>query len=189
MSASSPKPRARGRPAGASAALDAAQILAAALAAIESGTGELRMRGIATALGVDPMALYHYFPSKQALLEAVLAERFAALERLPARWRKTPDPVERLRLLAEAYLRSVAPLPRLARQLAGERSSPLHCRFDALFEQASGCRLAAGGAPRSARDLLVDYLHGAAFAGPRPALRALRDAWPLLQPGLRAALA
>ncbi len=40
----------------------------------ERGFGGLTMRALGEHLGVEAMALYHYFPNKQALLEAVGAE-------------------------------------------------------------------------------------------------------------------
>ncbi|MBN1459992.1 MAG: TetR/AcrR family transcriptional regulator [Armatimonadetes bacterium] len=40
----------------------------------ERGFGGLTMRALGEQLGVEAMALYHYFPNKQALLEAVASE-------------------------------------------------------------------------------------------------------------------
>ena len=84
------------------------------------------------------MALYHHVPSKQALLDAVVAKAFQRLDRLPKRWAHVPDRPERLYLLSEAYLRCVAPLPQLSRHLARGPASLAHARFAALFEAAVG---------------------------------------------------
>ncbi len=47
-------------------------IIAAALEIVEEqGLKKLTMRALGDRLGVEAMALYHYFPSKDALLEAV----------------------------------------------------------------------------------------------------------------------
>lgn len=53
-------------------ALSRERIVAAALELIdEGGMAALTMRALGQRLGVEAMALYHYFPSKQALLEAI----------------------------------------------------------------------------------------------------------------------
>lgn len=49
----------------------------------EYGLPDLTMRNLATALGVQPSALYWHFPNKQALLAAVSAKILAPLTRLP----------------------------------------------------------------------------------------------------------
>src|SRR3954454_20805199 len=48
------------------------------------GIEALSMRTLARALGVEAMSLYHYFPSKAALLDAMLASVYAEYGR--------PDP-------------------------------------------------------------------------------------------------
>lgn len=50
------------------------EIVAAALRlALRDGLDHLTMRGLAAALGVTPMAAYHYVPSKEALLHLVVS--------------------------------------------------------------------------------------------------------------------
>ncbi|MGO1926494.1 MAG: TetR family transcriptional regulator [Brachybacterium tyrofermentans] len=49
----------------------------------EYGLPDLTMRNLATALGVQPSALYWHFPNKQALLAAVSARILAPLAELP----------------------------------------------------------------------------------------------------------
>ena len=61
----------------------------AALALVDQeGLGALSMRRVAGALGVEAMALYHHFPNKEALVEAVL-ERGSpgSLPALTGKWR------------------------------------------------------------------------------------------------------
>jgi AcrR family transcriptional regulator len=61
----------------------------AALALVDQeGLGALSMRRVAAALGVEAMALYHHFPNKEALVEAVL-ERGSpgSLPALTGKWR------------------------------------------------------------------------------------------------------
>ena len=60
------------------AGLTAEQIVDAALATIdEDGLAAVSMRRLGQALGVEAMTLYHYFPSKRALLDAVVDRVFA----------------------------------------------------------------------------------------------------------------
>lgn len=59
--------------------LTRSRVVAAALAIVDrDGLEGLTMRGLGRELGVDPMAAYHWFPNKQAILqgvgEAILAE-------------------------------------------------------------------------------------------------------------------
>ena len=182
------QPRRKGRPRAEAPLLDIDCIVDAAARALESGRGDFSMRGLAATLGVDPMALYHHVPSKQALLDAVVARAFQRLDRLPKRWVHLPDRFERLYLLAEAYLRCVAPLPQLTRQLARGSASLAHERFATMFEAAIGVTVNKGSGLTQARDLLVDYLHGAALAGAKVGARSLQASWPLLLQGLRAGM-
>jgi len=182
------QPRRKGRPKAEAPLLGIDCIVDAAARALESGRGDFSMRGLAATLGVDPMALYHHVPSKQALLDAVVARAFQRLNRLPKRWVHLPDRFERLYRLAEAYLRCVAPLPQLTRQLARGSTSLAHERFAALFEVAMGVPVNDGSVLAQVRDLLVDYLHGAALAGAKVGARSLQASWPLLLQGLRAGM-
>ena len=177
--------RGKGRPKAEAPLLDMDRIVDAAAQALRSGRGDFSMRGLAATLGVDPMALYHHVPSKQALLDAVVSKAFRRLDGLPKRWAHLPDRLERLYLLSEAYLRCVAPLPQLTRQLARGPASLAHARFAALFQAAMGVPVDEGNVLAQVRDLLVDYLHGAALAGSKVGARSLQASWPLLMQGLR----
>src|SRR5438067_1425836 len=64
--------------------LDRRRILQTALDFVDrAGLEELSMRKLGAELGVEAMALYHYFPSKAAVLDAVVADVLQQLE-LPA---------------------------------------------------------------------------------------------------------
>jgi AcrR family transcriptional regulator len=173
-------PRRRGRPAANAAVLDLERIVDAARTAMERGSGDFSMRAIAAALGVDPMALYHHVPSKRELIDAVVEKAFAGLDRLQPRLVRLAGRGERLFALALAYLRCVAPIPRLTQHLARGPEGAAHRRFQALFALALGREVREGSREAIARDLLVDYLHGVALAGRKESERALRAAWPLL---------
>jgi AcrR family transcriptional regulator len=61
--------------------LDRARILAAALSFVDAhGLDALSMRKLGSELGVEAMALYHYFPSKAAVLDGVVASILEQLE-------------------------------------------------------------------------------------------------------------
>jgi AcrR family transcriptional regulator len=65
--------------------LDRETIQHAALALIDQdGLGELSMRRLGQKLGVEAMSLYHHYPSKAHLLDALLERLIATLEPVPA---------------------------------------------------------------------------------------------------------
>ncbi|MBX3201614.1 MAG: TetR/AcrR family transcriptional regulator [Labilithrix sp.] len=155
------KAQTRGRPRANEPKLSRDQILDAALALLaETGLGALTMRALARRLGIDPMAAYHYFADKSALLSAAAERSFASLRpRMPADgdWRS------RLRALSRAYLRTL----RRSRELllyvveAGRVSAP----FDEHFFAAIAPLGLSARDQRTCRDALVDLLHGVSLAG------------------------
>lgn len=91
-------------------ALKPERITAEALAIIdESGHESLSMRTLATRLGVEAMALYHYFPSKDALLTAItrLLEEEAANQWInpPKDWR------DRILFMGRIHIRTILAHP------------------------------------------------------------------------------
>lgn len=76
------------------------RIIDAALAQIErQGLEGFTMRKLGEALGVEAMSLYHFFPSKQHLVDALVDTAIASVEFPPESLR----PVERLRRTMRAY--------------------------------------------------------------------------------------
>lgn len=156
------KAQPRGRPRKDQQRLSRDQILDEALGLLaEVGLASLSMRALARRLGIDPMALYHYFADKDALLAAAAERSFASLRpRMPAKgdWRA------HVRALARAYLRTIHRSRELLLHVteAGRVSAP----FDEHFFAA----IAPLGLPlreqRTCRDALVDLLHGVSLAGP-----------------------
>lgn len=144
------------------------------------------MRSTAAALGVDPMALYHYFPGRAALLDALVEQAFAPLDPLAAQLEQLPDAASRLRRLSEVYLACVVSAPQITHQLARQGGGALARRFDALFRQALQIQGPgdAGADAMAAQAVLVDYLHGVALAGSPEAPRALERGWPVVISGL-----
>jgi AcrR family transcriptional regulator len=66
----------------------------------DEGLENCSMRRLGAKLGVEAMALYHHFPSKGELLDAVMEQLLDELEIPP---REAMPPLERLRTLVAAY--------------------------------------------------------------------------------------
>jgi len=76
------------------------RIIDAALAQVERhGLEALTMRKLGEALGVEAMSLYHFFPSKRHLLDALVDAAISSVE-FPA---QSLQPVERMRRTMRAY--------------------------------------------------------------------------------------
>ncbi|MCX7291680.1 TetR/AcrR family transcriptional regulator [Janthinobacterium sp.] len=162
--------RRAGRPRRVAPALDNAAILQAALVLLEEKGEAFSMRALAHSLGVDAMALYHYYAGKEELLLALMAQRFIALD--PQQPPFTPRQAPRRRLLAlcALYLELVSATPYFVRLMARGlvTQADVAERFTALFDLAvDGLALDRKTRLRG-RDALVDFLHGYALAG-RPA--------------------
>ncbi|HEV7557330.1 MAG TPA: helix-turn-helix domain-containing protein [Kofleriaceae bacterium] len=108
------------------------QVLRAALGILgHKSIDAVTMRGIAKRLHVDPMALYHYFKNRLAVLEAAAALELDSLDVRPATgWR------QRLEALAIAYVTVFTRSGELFRYLtwAGEAQRA----FDDRFAEAIG---------------------------------------------------
>ncbi|MGK5009807.1 TetR/AcrR family transcriptional regulator [Janthinobacterium sp. MDB2-8] len=162
--------RRAGRPRRIAPALDNATILQTALALLEEKGEAFSMRALALCLGVDAMALYHYYTGKEELLLALMAQRFTALDPRQPPFTRRQAPRRRLFALCALYLELVSATPYFVRLMA--RGLVTHAdvaeRFTALFELAvDGLALDKKTRLRG-RDTLVDFLHGYALAG-RPA--------------------
>ncbi|PHV15683.1 hypothetical protein CSQ90_17155 [Janthinobacterium sp. BJB303] len=162
--------RCAGRPRRAAPALDGDTILQAALALLEKQGEAFSMRALAQSLGVDAMALYHYYAGKDELLLALMAQRFAALDPRQPPFTRRQTPQRRLLALCALYLELVSATPYFVRLMARGlvTQADVAERFTALFELAlEGLDLPQNIQLRG-RDALVDFLHGYALAG-RPA--------------------
>jgi len=94
------------------------RIIAAALALIErDGLASFSMRGLGAALRCEAMSLYHYFPSKAHLQDALVDHALAEVVTEPA----PSDPIERLRVMAYSYRAMAHRYPKLYQLLAVHR--------------------------------------------------------------------
>jgi AcrR family transcriptional regulator len=172
--------RSQGQPSG----LSRERILEVALEiAEEEGIDALSMRRLAQELDVWPMSVYRYFQDKDALLDAMAADRIERLPELPAGapWR------DQLHTLLEAAARRLADSPGLAARLPRAFLSEGALR---LPEAGIAILLEAGFEPEEAASAwraLWSYTFGFATSGadsPRTARAAIaalpEDAYPAL---------
>ena len=102
--------RTRGAAAGERVPLSRERIVAEALVEIErDGLEGFSTRKLGEALGVQAMSLYHHFPSKAHVLDAVLEFVIAQVEFLP----RTAPIAERVRTAMHSYRRVALRYPRL----------------------------------------------------------------------------
>ena len=139
------------------------RIDAAALALVdEGGMRALSMRKLGAALGVDPMAIYHHVPNKQALVHRLVLHVFSAMP--------GPDPTgawdDRIRAWAHAYRIVVAAHPALVLTIitdqaavavaAGAATEELYAALEAAGLDSDDVELCA--------DVVVDHANGAVLA-------------------------
>lgn len=79
----------------------------------KSGAEAVSMRRVAAAVGVTPMALYHHFKNRRALLDAIVAAEFCELERQLTEKQVSGTQVERLISVLEVYVDYALQHPRV----------------------------------------------------------------------------
>lgn len=167
--------------------LEPARILVAAAKLLETGGTDFSMRELARALDVDPMAVYHYFPNKTALLQALADHHFSRLGDLQIP-KSARSPRTRLRFVAQAYVELAAAAPMLTVVMArdpGVREGVAE-HFARLFDDAvEGLALRAADSA-IAGAVLADYLNGFALAGLPASDRSLAEGVDFLYRGLAA---
>jgi AcrR family transcriptional regulator len=156
--------------------------MAAALELLEEGGLEaVTMRALGRRLGVNPMATYHYFESKEAVLAAAATGRFRRFRpRLAERRLES-----RLLAFGLSYGRFLQRSVGLLRYLVATPAaavSPVE-HFDRLFGRALGDHSLSVAARETARNAFADLVHGFALAGPTVPLRLLEDELRLLVRG------
>jgi AcrR family transcriptional regulator len=99
--------------------LSAARIADAALALVDAdGLADFSMRKLGARLGVEAMALYHHFPAKGALMDAVMDRLLDEIDLPP---RGSVAPLERLRRCMASWRGAAIRHPRAYLLLAGRR--------------------------------------------------------------------
>lgn len=98
--ASVPAPRRRSRAGAGAEALSRERILQAALELVaQDGLAQLSTRRLGQRLGCEAMSIYHHYPNKHHLLDAMVDHIVASIEIPPPQ----ASPLERLRLAMYAY--------------------------------------------------------------------------------------
>jgi len=103
------------------------RVLSAAHALIErDGLAAFSIRGLGARLGCEPMSVYHYFPSKAHLLDALVDRALAGVTVPPP----GADPEERLRQMCREYRAMARRQPKLYQLIALHRlNTPMGVRF------------------------------------------------------------
>jgi AcrR family transcriptional regulator len=149
-----------GRPKREEGALSRERVLAVAQARVEAhGLAALTMRSLAGDLGVDPMSLYHYFPSKAVLMHALVAQIVSAFQPVidpAAPWQA------QVRAFALAYAELTRAHPHLVLAIAADPAAAATAA--ALLNPALHAALRAAGLMSdqagTAAGVLIDYIHG-----------------------------
>jgi TetR/AcrR family transcriptional regulator, tetracycline repressor protein len=153
-----------GRPKAGQEMLTRDRILTTALRLVdEYGVEALSMRRLATELGVDPMAIYHHLPGKQAILAGLIELVFQELQ-LPASESATWQ--EQVRAFARAYHSLTRAHPNLVLYLVTDPESCANAALvanEVLYTALAAAGLSPVAIVRTA-DLVIDYLNGFALA-------------------------
>jgi AcrR family transcriptional regulator len=139
------------------------RIAEAALALIdEAGLEGFAMRPLGQRLGVEAMALYHHFPGKGELLDAVM-DRLLDETDLPPR--ETMPPLDRLRRFVHSYRACAIRHPRAFVLLAARRfnTEPSLARYERVLEAFADLGLDAAESARWFR-LIGGFVNGAGLA-------------------------
>lgn len=165
--------------------LEPGRILLAAAKLLETSGTDFSMRELARALAVDPMAVYHYFPNKTALLQALADHHFSRLGDLEMP-KRAKTPRSRLRFISQAYVELAAAAPMLTVVMArdpGVRAG-VAGHFAELFTTAIEGLGVSDAQAAIAVGVLADYLNGFAMAGIPATDRGLVDGVDFLYRGL-----
>jgi len=152
----------RGRPRGDANKLTRDFIVIAAREWMLQEHKSLSIRALANHLNIDPMAIYYYFDNKAALLEAITVSIMQEIymPKSNESWQ-----IE-LKKLSQSYLRQLQDHPGLLETLlsmGGAVQAPAEV-FRERFNLAIAPLELDDNLKKAALDLLIDYLHGVAFA-------------------------
>jgi len=148
----------------------------------EGGLEAVTMRALGKRLGVNPMAAYHYFDNKDALLEAAAAHRYRQFR--PGLDQSSAP--ARLLALGLAYARFLRHSRQLLVYLVTTEAAlagPVE-HFDRLFTLALGATDLPPRAWQTARNAFADLVHGFALAGPEAPLSLLSEELRILLNGM-----
>lgn len=154
------KEKKRGRPSGSQSLLTADLIVSTARSLMQENGKVPSIRQLSGVLGVDAMAIYHYFVNKAALLEAVTVSLIEAIyePKDGAEWQ------DELAKLCKSYLKLLETHPGLLETLLTMESfGPAEVFSERLSAALQPLQLSEQEFTH-AQDLVVDYVHGVALA-------------------------
>lgn len=167
------------------------------------GLEALTLREVARKVGVTHAAPYHHFPSRDALLDALAEEAFAALDReMSQACEGTRDPAQTLAALGRTYIDHARAHPEHVQVMFRRREATKHVEPDSagervfahLFNAVDACQK-AGLAPRGDTSALAlsawSLVHGFAklwVEGPLEQMPSYGDRFCALRDALLANL-
>lgn len=154
------KERKRGRPSRTQSQLTAEFIISNTRRLMQENGKMPSIRQISGELGVDAMAIYHYFPNKSALLEALTVSLIEDIYEPKAggKWQ------DELGKLCKSYLELLGAHPGLLETLLSMKTFGPAQLFSQRLKVAIAPLKLTQTAFMQAQDLLVDYIHGVALA-------------------------
>ncbi|GIU14029.1 TetR/AcrR family transcriptional regulator [Shewanella sp. MBTL60-007] len=154
------KPKKRGRPASQTRLLSKEVIVEQAKILMLNDGKTPSIRNLANTLSVDPMAIYHYFKNKDALLEAITISLMSEIcqPKAEVRWQ------EALTELSLSYLNLLKQYSGLLETLLSMQSSGPAEIFISRFKLILKPLALDESETDNILCLLVDYLHGVALA-------------------------
>lgn len=154
------KEKKRGRPSRSQSQLTPDIIVSSARSLMQRNGKVPSIRQVSGELGVDPMAIYHYFSNKAALLEALTVSLIDDIyePKVGGNWQ-----VE-LERLCKSYLELLKAHPGLLETLLTMNTFGPAQRFSQRLALAFAPLQLTEMAFKEAQDLIVDYMHGVALA-------------------------
>jgi TetR/AcrR family transcriptional regulator, tetracycline repressor protein len=159
-----------GRPQAGQEGLTRERILSTALKMVdEHGVEALSMRRLAAELGVDPMAIYHHLPNKQAVISGAIEMVFGEMKLPPTKGLSWQD---KIRVVARAYSQLVRAHPNLVIYMTASMeviANNVMSAYGTLLDDNEilfSALTEAGLPPKlvvQANDLIADYLNGFAL--------------------------
>ncbi|WP_045393767.1 TetR/AcrR family transcriptional regulator [Vibrio rotiferianus] len=150
----------RGRPAAKQSQLSAESILDSAKSLMKKDGKVPSIRSLATQLNVDPMAIYHYFKNKNALLEALTTSLVEEIYQPKV----NEDWQSELKSLCISYIELLREYNGLLQTMLSMTSHGPAQVFTERYQIIVQPLSLSPQVEKDSLDLLADYLHGFAFS-------------------------
>ncbi|WP_394241258.1 TetR/AcrR family transcriptional regulator [Vibrio astriarenae] len=150
----------RGRPQGHASQMSQSAILETAKCLMKKEGKVPSIRALAIALDVDPMAIYHYFKNKNALLEALTTSLVAEIYNPVG----DTDWQQEIKSLCVSYIELLREYSGLLQTMLSMTSHGPAQVFSERYQMIVRPLGLSEQMQKNGLDLLADYLHGFAFA-------------------------